>query len=218
MEFDKSENLKQMIEKEQEKLERPYGFTGEFNIEALRENQDAISAQIQKIARDYDYRTSLFLICEMARNWIESHPGETVYKAKIPLNPRTKKNSQRIVKNKKTGKQMILPDTKYKEYEKEAGWFIRNPKQKPIDYPVNVKCLFYRENEIRCDLTNLLEAIDDILVKYGVLADDKFKIIAGHDGSRVFIDRDNPRTEIEITRMPNYNPNNGGGKNGQPTD
>lgn len=31
--------------------------------------------------------------------------------------------------------------------------------------------------------------------------DDTFTILAGHDGSRVLVDKDNPRTEIEITRM-----------------
>ena len=72
---------------------------------------------------------------------------------------------------------------------------------KPIETPVNVKCVFYRESRIRCDLTNLLEAIDDILVAYGVLSDDNFTVIASHDGSRVFIDRDSPRTEITIANF-----------------
>ena len=42
---------------------------------------------------------------------------------------------------------------------------------------------------------------DDILVYYGILKDDNFMIVAGHDGSRVKVDRVNPRTEIFITRM-----------------
>ena len=123
-----------------------------------------------------------------------------IYGACIPLNPRTKKNSQRIVTNPRTKAPMILPDPKYKEYEKDAGWFLKKP-EKPISQPVNVKCTFYRDSRRRCDLTNLLEAIDDILVKYGILADDNFEIIRGHDGSRVYIDREKPRTEIEITTL-----------------
>lgn len=120
-----------------------------------------------------------------------------IYSAKIPLNPRTKKNDLKIITNKKTKKPLIVQGDKYLQYEKEAGWFLRKPPVS-ISQPVNIKCLFYRENEIRCDLTNLLEAIDDILVKYKIIADDSFKIIKGHDGSRVFIDRNNPRTEIYI--------------------
>lgn len=124
-----------------------------------------------------------------------------IYGACIPLNPRTKKNSQRIVMNSRTRAPMILPDPKYKEYEAQAGWFLKRKPEKPISQPVNVKCIFYRDSRRKCDLTNLLEAIDDILVKYGILADDNFEIIRGHDGSRVYIDREKPRTEIEITTL-----------------
>lgn len=79
-------------------------------------------------------------------------------------------------------------------------WFI--PKRsEPIDYPVNVKCLFYMPTRRRCDLTNMLESIDDVMVKAGLLKDDNFKIIAAHDGSRVLYDRANPRTEVYIERI-----------------
>lgn len=123
-----------------------------------------------------------------------------LYEAMIPLNPRTKKNSQQIMINHKTGKPFVMQSSKYKEYEKNAGWFLKKL-PKPINEPVNVKCVFYRETKIRCDLSNLLEAAMDILVEYGILADDNFNIITGFDGSRVYIDKDNPRTEIEITEV-----------------
>ena len=126
--------------------------------------------------------------------------GEVIYQATIPVNPRTKKNSQNIILNRKTRAPMIVQNEKYKEYEQDAGWFLKKL-PRPISEPVNVKCVFYRKDERRCDLTNLLEAIDDILVKYKVLADDNFKIIVSHDGSRVYVDRDRPRTEIEITKI-----------------
>lgn len=121
-----------------------------------------------------------------------------LYQAMIPLNPRTKKNNQKIIKNKRTGSLMVVQNDRYMQYERDAGWFVKWNKP-PINEPVNVKCVFYRDSERRVDLTNLLEAIDDILVKYGVLADDNFKIIASHDGSRVYVDREKPRIEIEIT-------------------
>lgn len=127
-----------------------------------------------------------------------------LYQAMIPLNPKTKKNHQKIIKNPKTKSLMIVQSEAYKQYEKEAGWFLHKP-SKPIDQPVQVKCLFYRDSARRCDLTNLLEAIDDILVKYGILKDDDFKIIYSHDGSRVFVDKDHPRTEIVIEDIRSYN-------------
>lgn len=48
---------------------------------------------------------------------------------------------------------------------------------------------------------NLLEATCDILVQYGILADDNSQIVVSHDGSRVRLDRMNPRVEITITEV-----------------
>ena len=126
-------------------------------------------------------------------------PAEILYKSLVPINPKTKKNNQRIVINRRTGRPMVMQSEVYKDYETNCGWFLKPP-AKPIECPVNVKCVFYRDSARRCDLTNLLEAIDDILVKYRVLADDNFNIIVSHDGSRVYIDKKNPRTEITIER------------------
>lgn len=123
-----------------------------------------------------------------------------LYQTMIPLNPKTKKNNQQVLYNSKTKKPFISQNNAYKRYERDAGWFVKWNKP-PIKEAVNVKCVFYRDSERRVDLTNLLEAIDDVLVKYKVLADDNFKIIAGHDGSRVYVDREKPRIEIEITRL-----------------
>lgn len=114
----------------------------------------------------------------------------------IPLNPVTKKNSQDIAY--KNGKPFILPSKAYRQYEKDAVWFLP---QLGIDYPVNIKCLFYMKTHRRVDLVNLLEAIDDILVRAGALRDDNCEIVAGHDGSRVYYDKERPRTEIYIEEI-----------------
>jgi Holliday junction resolvase RusA-like endonuclease len=116
----------------------------------------------------------------------------------IPLAPISKKNSQQILRNPKTGKPFIVPSKKYREYEAAAGWYL--PKGRPaIDTAVNVKCLFYMPTRRRCDLTNMLEAVDDLLVKYGVLVDDNYTVVESHDGSRVLYDKEHPRTEVYIT-------------------
>ena len=56
----------------------------------------------------------------------------------------------------------------------------------------------------RVDLTNLLSAAADILVAHGVVTDDNRDIIASHDGSIVMYCKENPRTEIKITKISNY--------------
>lgn len=118
----------------------------------------------------------------------------------VPIAPVTKKNSQRIINNPRTNRPMILPSKKYKEYSEAAGYFIPFCGA-PIDKAVNVRCLFYMPTRRRVDLTNLLEAIDDVMVERGLLADDNSKIIYSHDGSRVLYDKDNPRTAVEITEV-----------------
>ena len=116
----------------------------------------------------------------------------------IPIDPKTKKNSQRIIIA--GGRPMIMPSKQYKEYEQQAMYYIKRPSD-PISSPVNVKCLFYMATRRRVDLNNLLECATDVLVKAGVLADDNSSIVIGHDGSRVHYDKDNPRTEIIITEV-----------------
>lgn len=125
--------------------------------------------------------------------------AEVKYTIKLP--PITKKNSQQILTNPKTGRPFIMPSAKYKQYEKEAAWFLKPCPPRPIECAVNIKCLFYLPTRRRCDLTNLLEAVDDLLVHAGIIADDHYGIVESHDGSRCFVDRDNPRTEITITRI-----------------
>lgn len=119
----------------------------------------------------------------------------------IPLPPVTKKNSMQIVQNKKTGRPFLLPSAKYREYEKEAAWFLKPLPSRPIDCPVNIECRFYLPTRRRTDLTNLLEAVDDLMVNARIIEDDHYGIVAAHDGSRCFWDKENPRTEIVITKI-----------------
>lgn len=114
--------------------------------------------------------------------------------------PITKKNHSQIRKA-KNGRRYVAPSEYYEKYEEMALWQIKGVARKKIDFPCNVKCLYYMPTRHRVDLVNLLEATCDILVTAGVLADDNSKIVAAHDGSRVLYDKDNPRTEIYIERM-----------------
>lgn len=119
-------------------------------------------------------------------------------KFRIPLAPVTKKNSQRIMVR-PGGRRFVAPSETYKAYEQDAAWFV--PKGVCIDEPVNIKAIFRMPTRRRVDLTNLLEALDDILVNAGFLADDNSLIVAGHDGSRVVYDKSNPGTEVTVTKM-----------------
>lgn len=114
----------------------------------------------------------------------------------IPVAPITKKNHGEIVVNKNTGKRMFVPSKQYRSYSKDAGWFI--PKLH-IGVPVNVRAIYYKKDRRKADLANLHQALLDIMKDNGAIEDDNYTIVASMDGSRVMYDRENPRTEVEIT-------------------
>ena len=123
-----------------------------------------------------------------------------IWRCTIYGQPITKKNSQQIVMNPKTKRPFIMPSKQYKEYEKNAAQYISPPEQ-PIDHPVNVRCIYFMPNARACDLTNLMEATHDILVKHKVLSDDNNKVIYAVDGSRVCYDKLTPRVEVFIEEI-----------------
>lgn len=123
-----------------------------------------------------------------------------VCKIIIPLKPYTKKNSQEIRYkfSPKSGKKVpyIKPSENFDIYQRDCGWFLKDI---GIDYPVNIKALYYMDTLRRVDITNLHSALHDILTHFHVIKDDNSKIVVSTDGSRVLYDKENPRTEILIT-------------------
>lgn len=117
----------------------------------------------------------------------------------IPLNPVGKKNNMQILKG-KNGRPFIAQSKRYKDYEKACLTYLPMY-DKPITEPITLCCTFYRETRRVVDLANLLEAVQDILVTAGILADDCRDIVASTDGSRVLYDKAYPRTVIKITEL-----------------
>lgn len=118
----------------------------------------------------------------------------------IQLNPITKKNSidmHHIVDKAGRERWIPAPSKRYKEYETACWQYIPSIKDS-IKHPVNIEAKFYMQTRRHVDLVNLQEALLDILVKYEIIDDDNCRIVASMDGSRVFFDKDNPRTEVVI--------------------
>ena len=116
---------------------------------------------------------------------------------KIPLMCRSKKNSQNIIVNLRTHKPMIIQSKLYKQFEQECGCYLLKYR-KNISTPVNLKCTFYVKDRRKRDIVNLLNAIQDILVKYRVIADDNYNIVKSVDGSRIIYEKGREETIIEI--------------------
>ena len=123
----------------------------------------------------------------------------------IPLDPRAKKNSHRIAGSGprcpmcgKFQKQFIRNGSTATEFAFHAAKYLHPKPQKPIDQEIHLIYRVYTATWHKKDDLNLYEALDDILVKEKILADDNRKIIRSRDGSRVLYDKDNPRAEIYI--------------------
>ena len=122
----------------------------------------------------------------------------------IPFAPVTKKNHGRIVICGRYPK--LLPSEAYERYASAAMPFLRATFKDigTIDSPINLKCVFYLDKRRKGDLAGYLQAIQDVLVEAGILADDNRNIVASVDGSVVLYDKANPRTEITITKKSDY--------------
>ena len=172
-----------------------------MKLSAFHTSEEMIK-DLKAIQKEYTEKDGSYPVCiDYAINSLEQQSqihGKVLYSGMIPLQPRSKKNSMRIL-YKKDGTPFIRQSDQYLTYEKDSAWFLRKI-PKPISEPVNIRAVFYRENEIKCDLTNLLEALDDILVACGIIVDDNWKVLRGHDGSTVVLDKKRPRTEFYIER------------------
>lgn len=121
-------------------------------------------------------------------------------KITIPVVPRSKKNSQRIIINPRTKRPMIIQSKLYTNFERECGLYLKKYKCN-IDYSINLKIEFYVPDKRRRDIANYIEAIQDILVNYEVIKDDNYNIVYSLNGTRMYVDKENPRVEIEITKI-----------------
>ena len=119
----------------------------------------------------------------------------------IPVEARTKKNSQQLITIKtKYGKNRTIPipSKQYLEFEKACKPYLEN-----IDLAkkgaLNLDCVFYMKTKRKVDLPNLLNSICDVLVHHKVISDDNSKIVYSFDGSCVRYDKLEPRVVINIS-------------------
>jgi Holliday junction resolvase RusA-like endonuclease len=113
--------------------------------------------------------------------------------------PRSKKNSMQAMCI--GGKPRLLQSKLYLAYERDALkqlWAVGNLQ---FFMPVHVVCTYWVPDKRKRDLTNLMAATHDILEKSQLIKNDD--LILSVDGSRIAgVDRENPRTEITITEVP----------------
>lgn len=71
--------------------------------------------------------------------------NDEVLKLTLIGNPATKKNSQEIKINWASGKRYISQSDRYLAYERDCLWQIGGKYKQNIDYPINLKCIYFRK-------------------------------------------------------------------------
>lgn len=116
--------------------------------------------------------------------------------------PITKKNSQRILYNRKAKRHFIAPSKQFEIYKRDFLLQARKHRRKhPVDEPICIQALYYMPTRHKVDITNLMSATHDLLQDGHIIADDSSDIVKSVDGSRVLYDKLNPRVEIIITEF-----------------
>jgi Holliday junction resolvase RusA-like endonuclease len=114
--------------------------------------------------------------------------------------PSQKKNSPQI--GWVRGKPRIFPDPKYRKWAKSAiqqlrlQWGARTPLGDKTT-GVEVEAIFYLGKGQHFDLSNLFEALGDVMEDAGIVKSDFY--IDGWSGSRRDRDRERPRVDFAVT-------------------
>jgi len=144
----------------------------------------------------------------------------------VPGNPIIKKNTSKtsLFQKDKFGRRTVraIPVhyyTKvYKEWARNAiqSCAVFKTKHPEISFPIteqlNMKCLFYRDSNRIIDLSNLFAGIQDVMAGnekwanipkhlFQIIYDDSTRYIGSLDGSRVLLDKVNPRIEVYLTNF-----------------
>lgn len=67
-----------------------------------------------------------------------------------------------------------------------------------LNKPLKVVYKFRFPDNRKTDLSNKLESINDLLVRYGVFEDDNHQILTCIEAIAMGVDKENPRCEIEL--------------------
>jgi Holliday junction resolvase RusA-like endonuclease len=113
--------------------------------------------------------------------------------------PVTKKNSMVLIRS---GRRTVpIPSKIYRDWLKRAEPQVRKQTKGihdlPIRRPVRLKALAYRWTNRSIDLSNVIEAVQDMLQSVGVLENDSQ--VRSLDGSRVFFGVPIGEARVEIT-------------------
>ena len=122
----------------------------------------------------------------------------------------SKKNSKKIITNRRTRKPIIISNRNAKSQEDAMAWMFRDQAMvegwptlhdPDFNHQYRVEIEIWQKNYVRRDLDNQATAILDGLVASGVLPDDRCDIVPELSVKFMGVDKNDPRAEIRITEV-----------------
>lgn len=111
----------------------------------------------------------------------------------------SKKNSKRIVRNRATGKMMLISSAAAKANEEDMIYqFATQRPLEPLRPPLRIAIGIYQPNNFRRDLDNQQTAVLDALKSAEIIMDDDFKNVSKLSVEFKGVDKNNPRAEVFI--------------------
>ena len=110
----------------------------------------------------------------------------------------SKKNSKRIVRNRQTGRMVLVSSEVAQENERNMADQFRLQAKNQINFPCEISIKIYEPNFTRRDLDNQATSILDALKVSGVIVDDDFKHVSAVSIKFGGVNSQNPRAEITI--------------------
>lgn len=123
----------------------------------------------------------------------------------------SKKNSKRIITNRRTGRPMIVSNDKAKAMENDMAWqfasalgrlhlgVIHQPATTFCNKPLKITIEIYQKDKTRRDLDNQATSVLDALVAGGIIADDSVSVVRELSVKMMGIDKGHPRATVIIT-------------------
>lgn len=113
--------------------------------------------------------------------------------------PRTKKNHGRVIK--RGARKFHIPSEALEKWNNSAQLQLAKLRAKtfaliPVKIPVNCRAIFYRHANVG-DLLGFEQALADALQQGGIVENDR--LITQWDGSRMLVDKVEPRVDVELT-------------------
>ena len=110
----------------------------------------------------------------------------------------SKKNSKRIVRNKRTGRMSLISSEAAQGNERDMANQFKSQVKKQIDFPCEIDIKIFEPNFTRRDLDNQATSILDALKASEVIIDDDFKHVPAVSVKFGGVNNQNPRAEITI--------------------